>query len=260
MRNWTLLGAIAGLAILAPAAQAQDQDQEPNPVFQVTTIEVVPASLPAWYPAWVKQAQTAKAMGISSGEYGWWMYGSDNTVLIVRPKSRDELFRSGTGIRAAIRAVDSAQAAAIGEAFAGIQARASRTEITAYNPDLSYLPDDASYEPGGVSVWELTLAPGKFADFRARWAEMRGLLKELKYPYGMNHYTVRYGDNRVQLVAFFDTRENYYGKNSLNKLFEANPEVAKRAGPIYRGFLETVASMKTTVYDYNKEASFPPGS
>jgi hypothetical protein len=111
---------------------------------------------------------------------------------------------------------------------------------------------------GGADVWDLEIAPGQFGAFNTAVEGMVGILRELNFPYQMALYRVRYGENRVQMVTFWDTRENRWGINSFDRLFDANPEVAAKAGPVYQAFLETVTSMKTTTYNYVEEMSFPP--
>jgi hypothetical protein len=260
MRMRSLLAACAGATLIAGAATAQDADAPP-PIFQVTELEHSPATMVAWRGALAQQAAAAKAAGASSEEMGWWTYISDNHTVMVRPASRDAMFPGNRfALRAAIREANPAADSAIRAAFMGTETRTVSTEIIQLDQNRSYTPAGDPIVPGGADVWDLTIAPGQNAAFNTAVEGMMGILRDLDFPYALNIYRVRYGQNRVQMVTFWDTRENRWGINSFDKLFAAHPDVAARANPAYQAFLETVTSMKTTTYNYSEEMSFPPGS
>ena len=256
MRIASILGAVISAGAIVSPAAAQEE-AAPPPIFQVTTAEVSPATLFQYAAALQKQAETAQAVGVSAAEMGWWTWQTGNRFLTVRPRSRDAMF-SGPGPRAAIREAMPAADSAIMTAFRGVEMTASSNEIVQLNPNRSYAPEGAMMEPGGMQLMEMRIASGQGAAFNAAVQEMLGILRELKYPYAMNMYTVRYGEGRTQWVTFYDTRERFHGVNSFDRLFEANPEVAARAMPIYESFLKTISSMNVTEYRYAKELSFPP--
>ncbi len=259
MRIRSVIGAIAGMFIVISTAPAQVDTTPPPPIFQVTTVEVLPGTMMSFRTGFQKQAAAAAAAGLPSAEVGWWLYSSDNRAVMVRPRSRDAMFQN-LGVAAAIRKANPAADSAIGAAFGEAEVQMLSNEIIQLSEDLSYTPAGDPIEPGGARVMDLTIAPGQGAAFRKAIGDMIGLMRELKYPYPANLYRVRYGEARTQWVIFFDTRENFHGAKSFNRLFEANPTLAEKAGPIYQAFLKTLTGMKTTEYQYEKALSFPPGS
>lgn len=259
MRIRAILGALAGAALVVPVASAQN-DAPPPPVFQVTTLELEPSGMIAWRDGLRKQAAAAKALNLPAAEVGWWAMNDNNRTMIVRPHSRDELF-SNPQVMQKIRAADSAAAAGIAAAFQGGRVVKMTTEILQSAPNLSYqpatpLPND---QFGGVVIQSFDVAPGQGQAFSQAIQALNKAWADLKYPYARNLYRVRMGEGRTQIYTFIDNRENYYGKNSVQRLMDANPAAAEALRTAYMAMLKTVSHMETGWAGYARDLSYPPG-
>jgi len=257
MRFRAVLGALAGAALSLSVASAQDAP--PPPVFQITTLELEPGTMSAFRDGLRKQAAAAKAANLSAREVGWWAMNDNNRTMIVRPHSRDELF-SNPQVMQKIRAADSAAAADVSAAFQGGRVTGMTTEIIQLAPNLSYqpatpLPDD---QFGGVVIQTFDVAPGQGQAFNQAVQAINKAMADLKYPYARNLYRVRMGTARTQIYTFIDTRENYYGKNSVQRLMEANPTAAEALRTAYGALLKTVSHMESGYAGYARNLSYPP--
>ena len=257
MRFRAVLGALAGAALSFSLASAQEAP--PPPVFQITTLELEPGSMMAWRDGLRKQAAAAKALNLPMAEVGWWAMNDNNRTTIVRPHSRDELF-SNPQVMQKIRAADSAAAAGIAAAFQGGRVVGMTTEIVQLAPNLSYQP--ATPMPndqfGGVVVLNIDVAPGQGQAFNQATQAINKAMADLKYPYARNFYRVRMGKSRAQIYTFIDNRENFYGKNSVMRLMEANPAAAEALRTAYQAWLKTVSHMESSYQGYARDLSYPP--
>ena len=257
MRIRAILGALAGAALVVPVVSAQDAP--PPPVFQITTLELEPGSMMAWRDGLRKQAAAAKAANLPANEVGWWAMNDQNRTMIVRPHSRDELF-SNPQVMQKIRAADSAAAAGIAAAFQSGRVSGMMTEIIQLAPDLSYQP--ATPMPndqfGGVIILDIKIAPGQGQAFNQAVQALNKAWADLKYPYARNLYRVRMGEGRTQIYTFIDNRENYYGKNSVQRLMDANPAAAEALRTAYQAMLKTVTSLESGWAGYARDLSYPP--
>jgi len=257
MQSRTILGALAGVALAVSVASAQDTS--PPEVFQITTLELDPGTMMEWREGLRKQAAAARELNLPAAEVGWWAMNDNNRTMIVRRHARDELF-SNPQVMQKIRAADSARAADVAASFQGGRVTARTTEIVERAPDLSYqpatpLPND---QWSGIIMQTVTVAPGQGRAFREAVQAMNKVLADLKYPYARSVSFVRMGEGAARITTFIDTRENYFGKNSVTRLLEANPAAREDLRAAYQAFLKTVTNMRTTMAGYARDLSYPP--
>jgi hypothetical protein len=257
MRFRAVLGALAGAAVSFSLASAQDAP--PPPVYQMTTLELEPGTMMAWRDGLRKQAAAAKAHNLPAAEVGWWAMNDNNRTIIVRQASRDQLF-SNPQVMQKIRAVDSAGAAGIAAAFQGGRVVKMTTEILQHALDLSYQPATPlpADQFGGMVILDVDVAPGQGEAFNEAIRGLNKAMADLKYPYARNLYRVRMGEGRTQIYTFIDNRENYYGKNSVQRLMEANPAAAGALRTAYEAMLKTVSHMESGWAGYARDLSYPP--
>lgn len=254
----SLLGAFAAAALFVTATSAQNAP--PPRVLQITTVETTPATMMALRNGLRKEAAAAKAAKIPSGDVGWRSFDEGNRTLIVRPHPRDELFLN-TQLRQKIAKVDSAAAEEVGKAFDGVEVTGVTTEILQESPNLTYMPaqtiPDSAF--GGTITTTFGILPGQGRAFNEAVQAINKVLAQIKYPYVRRTFRVRMGTLRVQAVTFIDSRENYYGKNSIGRLLQAHPEAREALVAAYQALLKTVSSIRTSQLRYSAAQSYPPG-
>lgn len=257
MRFRPLAGALAGMVMATSPVAAQNAP--PPMVFQMTTLELDPGTMAEWRAGLRKQATAAKELKLPAGEIGWWAMNDDNRTTIVRPHARDVLF-ANPQVRQKIAAADSARAADMTASFQAGRVTRMTTEIWEHAPDVSYqpatpLPDD---QWGGIISLTVHVAPGQGAAFREALQATHKAMADLKYPYARNVYFARMGESRAQIVTFIDSRENYFGKNSVSRLWEGHPDVQAALTAARQALLKTVTDMRTTTATYARGLSYPP--
>ncbi len=255
MRLRSVVSALAGTILAVPAVSAQDTP--PPPVFQVTTLELAPATMGTWRNGLAKLAGAAKAANLPAAEVGWWAYNEGNRTIIVSPHSRDELFRN-TRLQQRIAEAQPDADKEIREAFENSPAQAQSTEIAVFVPNLSYQPAGTPVDQGWVAVTEYAIAPGQGRAFNEAMQAMNKARADIKYPYAVSVYRVRMGEARTQVVTSYDTRVAFYGENSIFRLWEGNTAAQEAFGAARRALLQSVSSMKTTTYRYVERLSYPP--
>jgi len=250
----SLLGVLACAAVVS-TAHAQDA---PNPVFQVLTLEHTPATMSAWRSAMAKEVAALKAANIPASEVGWWAYTRDNKTILVRPRSRDALFPGGGGGMGRLRQVDSAKAAEVGAAFQGSQVRLTSNEIIEHAPNLSYTPSVEPKSIGGVNVIDIMIAPGQGQAFNEAVRALNEIRKTIDYPYSVQVYRVRMGEPRTVIVTFYDTREAYFGRNSMDTLLERRTMQQEQFQKAIGTILSAVSGWQSWLGGYAENMSYPP--
>ena len=76
------------------------------------------------------------------------------------------------------------------------------------------------------------------------------------YPYPVNLFWIMLGKSRVHLVVFFDSRENFYGKNDLYTLLTAKDQSQSRQ-ELLEMWTPTVAKLEEFDEMLMPEQSYP---
>ena len=245
----------AGLALLALPVLAQDAP--PPPIYQVTTLELAPATMGAFRSGMARQAAAAKELNLPAAEAGWWTYSEGNRLIIVAPRTRDAVLgRPAMGTRARIRAANPGLDSAIDKAYGGAQSRLVSQELIVEAPNLSYTAA-TQVEVGAIQVADIIIAPGQGQAFNEAVQAMNKVRTDIGYPYTVLAFRVRFGETRTQLVTLFDSREAFFGKNSIDRLLAGKPE-AQAAWQVAIGkIVAAVESYEFTLSDYSANLSYP---
>jgi len=251
-----VLGALV-MAVPSTVASAQDANTPP-PVMQITTLELAPATMVAWRNGLRKMAAAAKAANLPAAEVGWWSLNEGNRTMIIRPRARDELF-SNTQLRQKIAKANPEADKEIAAAFEGTQILGITNEILQGSPNLAYRPAQRlEGAPGGTVTVDYTILPGQGRAFNEAIQAMNKALAQINYPYERIVVRVRMGEARTQLITFFDTRENYFGKNSIFRLSDGNQAARDGLTAARQALLKTVGSMHMSISGYSASQSYPP--
>ena len=260
MRFRSLLGVLAGAVLAVPNLGAQTATAPtPPPVFRQTVYELDPATMGAWRAGLRQQAAAARAANLPANEMGWWAMNDGNRTIMVSPASRDALFQRNP--MAMITQADSAAAAAIREVRSGSRVLSANTEIFQMVPDLSYQPAEGMppADMTGMVTMEFRVAPGQRGAFGEAIRAMNKVMADVKYPYARNMAWFRMGENRMSMTTFIDSRENFYGKNSFNRLAAGNTAAQEAMSAAYQALLKTITSMQQRHANYASGLSYPPG-
>ncbi len=256
MKTRTVLGALACTALLVSTGTAQDT---PAPAFTLTTLEHTPSTMGAWRNAEAQMVEALKAANIPAAEVGWWAYVKDNKTMIVRPRSRDALFGAGgQGSMARLRAVAPEKVEALQKAFQGTQLRVVSSEVFTQSTNLTYASGMDLGTQGGAQVVDVMIAPGQAAAFNEAMQAVNKVRADLKYPYNVQVYRVRLGVPRAMVVTFFDSAENFFGKNSLDKLAAGNSEARAALDAAFTALIKTVSGWDSQITTYAAAMSYPP--
>lgn len=261
MRFHRMLGVVAGAALAVADVGAQATTAPtPPPVFRQTVYELDPATQGAWRAGLRQQAAAAKAANLPANEVGWWAANDMNRTIMVWPASRDALLQ-GNGLMQRITRADSAAAAAIREVRSGTRVLSAKTEIFQMVPDLSYEPAQpmAPAEMTGMVTVEYWIAPGQRGAFGEAIRAMNKVMADVKYPYARNMAWFRMGENRMAMTTFIDSRENYYGKNSFNRLAAGNTAAMEAMSAARQALLKTITDMEQRHANFMPSLSYPPG-
>jgi hypothetical protein len=143
------------------------------------------------------------------------------------------------------------------QATLGGGSRMVRSEIWVEIPDHTYEPASPP-KATGVSSASVTVAPGKAAAFDSARRDFVKFRQKVGYPYRVAAYRVVIGVPRMVYVTFYDSREKFFGPNTLTALAEkANASEEWRA----LGARLTAAmgmEWNTTLWSYNAGMSYVP--
>ena len=257
MKFRSVLPALLSPTLLVTLAVAQDPPAAPPPpVFQVTTLELSPATMAAWRDARAKMAEAAKAANLPVAEFGWWDYNNGNRTVIVTPRNRADILQ-GANARARILAVNPAADTALTAAFEGIQVTLVSQELIVAQPNRTYEPATVP-APGGVAILNIRIAPGQGQAFTEAVQAMNKVRADIKYPYPMRSFGVRFGESRTVLATFFDNREAYYGKNQMGRLLEGNAAAMAEWQAAVQKFNAATADITPEVATYSTRQSYAP--
>ena len=260
MRFRTVLGVLAGAVLAVPDLGAQAATaQTPPPILRRTVFELDPATMGAWRAALRQQVAAVRAANLPANEVGWWAMNDLNRTILVWPASRDEMFPAN--LMGRIAAADSAAAAALRDARSGTRVLSSTTEIFQMMPDLSYQPAEGMprVDMTGVVTMEYWVAPGQRRAFSEAIRAMNKVMADVKYPYARNMAWFRMGENRMSMTTFIDSRENYYGKNSFNRLAAGNTAAMEAMSVARQALLKTITKMQQSQANFVEGMSYPPG-
>lgn len=257
MRFRAVAAVLGGSALIATLAVAQEPAAPPPPVFQVTTLELTPATMAAFRNARAKVAEAAKALNLPVEQFGWWDYNDGNRTMIVSPRNRDNVLQGLGNARARIREANPEADKEITAMMEGTQVRVLSQELIMAQPNRTYEPATQP-EVGGVSISDIRIAPGQGQAFNEALAAMNKVRADIKYPYPMRAFNVRFGESRTVLATFFDTREAYYGKNQMGRLLEGNAAAQAEWQAAVQKFVASTASLETRVVNYSARQSYAP--
>ena len=213
------------LAVVLPQTLAA---QEPSPGGQklaVTTMRVLPADA-ARYEALTEQlANAAREINLDPG-YGWFFWNDVFDYMLVYPFENmaywddpDQWARQFQGTSAETRVNE------LFEEFGTITSEVTASEVLETVPNWSHLPDVAtsSEQFAFIEVTDIWLKSGTEMEWEALVKDWVDLLAEAEYPYPTIGYRCFFGcGSDALLVTLYDSREAFYGVNSLERLIEAN--------------------------------------
>ena len=242
---------------LASTASAQQPQTPPPQIWRVIETQIAPAQLRAYRQGTeglVKVAEAAKA----PSSRRWYTYTTENRQLTARPVVRDSLL---VNANAAIR---EAQPDMFAKWMAGLapatvtQATQLRNEIWIEVPDWSYTAPNAPNPGTGISVAEVRIAPGQNAAFDSVRKDLAAFRKKVGYPYNVLALRVAIGEPRIVFVTFYDTREAFYGANSMAKVVEKANAQAEWDALVARLVAPIAGEWRTSLWNYSTTMSYVP--
>ena len=219
-------------AVIFVAAASQTAAQENPPFTIVSELELAPAHAEAFVEQVQIVAEAAAEIGLD-GRFSWNLYRWDNTFWFVSSESTlanledtQAMFRAFQGT-----SVESEVMAAF-QAVGAMDILSSDMEVLRIIPDMSYQPENPAFGDDGpmgayiVEEWVM-------GDSREAWnesvADFMGMVREVGLPYPILVAEDIVGDGNMSFVVLFDSLENFYGKNSMERLMADHPGAANMA-------------------------------
>jgi hypothetical protein len=206
--------------------------QEASPGGQklyVATNRVLPADAARFEATTEKLVAAAREINLDAG-YGWfywndvfdyWLvYPFENMAYWDDPEQWARQFQ-GTSVEDKVNEL-------FGQ-FATISMDATANEIVETVPNWSYLLEEAgsSEQSAFIEITDIWIKSGKEMEWDALAQEYVALLAELEYPYPTIGYRVMFGGaGRVIYVTLYDSKEAFFGTNSMERLIEAKGQTA----------------------------------
>lgn len=212
------------LAVVLPQTLAA---QEPSPGGQklaVTTSRLLPADVARYEALTEELAAAAREINLDPG-YGWFFWNDVFDYTLVYPFENmaywddpDQWARQFQGTSAETKVNE------LFEGFGTITSEVTVNEIIEAVPNWSYLLDvsTSSEQFAFIEVTDIWLKAGTEMEWEALAKDWVDLLAEAEYPYPTIGYRCFFGcAYNVRLVTLYDSREAFYGANSLDRLIEA---------------------------------------
>jgi hypothetical protein len=181
------------------------------------------------------------------------VYTAENRTLVARRVDpKDLLANANAGIQAANP-----------EAFRQWQASQPqgsavlRTEIWVEVPDQHYIPATVP-EAGGISVAEVRTVPGKGATYDSVRRDLVKFRQKIGYPYPVYAFRVVLGEPRMVYVTGYDSRDKFFGANTLAALVEKAGAGAEWQALGGRLLASMDREWKTTLWAYARDLSYLP--
>lgn len=254
---------VALTSALLGAAHAEAQNAaQPDPVWQITTFELDPATSGSWREAVRLITVAAKEMDLPSAKDGWRTVNRGTQTMMIRPRTRDSLFVGGLlpSLRREIAARNPARDAEIQKLFDAGRVLGMTTEIWEAPRALDYRPPAPLGEDQvhAMVYQDYTIAQGQMPAFRAAMIAVQKIYAEMKYPYLRTVSFARFGaTNRARLVTRVDNLENYYGKNSVDRLLEGNPSTREALAAARQALQKTMTGRQETTAVVAADLSYP---
>ncbi len=212
------------LAVVLPQTLAA---QEPSPGGQklaVTTMRLLPADAARFETVTEQLVAAAREINLDPG-YGWFYWNEVFDYALVYPfenmaywDDADQWARQFQGTSAETKVNE------LFEEFGTITSEVTVSEIIETVPNWSHLLDVAtsSEQFAFIEVTDIWLKAGTEMEWEALVKDWVDLLAEAEYPYPTIGYRCFFGCGyNTRLVTLYDSREAFYGANSLDRLIEA---------------------------------------
>lgn len=221
MNRWIGFTLAAALAVTLPQA-LHAQEEEGGDLVQVVTFKVHPPDIGTWYEAVGTIVEAAEAAELAP-EFGWAFYnaGPFRFVLVGEVGSMAEFddpdawvgqFQGTPGEETLMQAF---------EMLSTVQYRQTNGRVDEHVPAWSYESDMDMSTMTGAHVTEVWIQPGHEEEFGAIVEDYMGFLAEMGYAYPVWGHKPRVGGTGEHtFVTGIDSREHYYGKNSLERIAE----------------------------------------
>ena len=219
MKRWLGIAVAALLAVsfTAPSAIAQE---ESGPLNQVVRFKVDPPDMGDWYQAIGMVVEAAKMSNLDA-RYGWSFFEADPFQFVL--VSNVETMADFDDPQAWIRQFEGTAGQTVLEEAFGIlsnvnyRVTADRVEETV--DDWSYEVDVDQAAITGAHVIEVWIRPGHEEPFGEVLTDYLGFVREMGYAYPISGHRPRVGGTGEHtFVTFMDSQENFYGKNSLERI------------------------------------------
>ena len=226
--------AVALLAVVAlPATAVAQEASEGGQKLNVSVFRVLPADAARFEMGVEEMVALAEEINLDPG-YGWIYWNDLFDYTLVYPFENmaywddpDQWVRQfmGTSVEA--------KANELFAKFSTMSVEVTANEIVETVPSWSHLLEaSASSEQWAfIEVSDIWIKSGKESEWDALAQEFAALLAEIEYPYPTLGYRVFFGGaGRMIYVTLYDSREAFYGANSLERLIEAKGQTAAWAG------------------------------
>ena len=215
----------AAMPYTAVAQEASPGGQKLN----VAMFRVLPADVVQFEAAVEKLVAAAQEINLDAG-YGWFYWNDLFDYSLVYPFENmaywddpEQWVRQFQGTSAEAKMNE------LFEEYATISMEVTANEILETVPNWSYLLEEAasSEQSAFIEVTDIWIKSGKDMEWDALAQEYAALLAEIDYPYPTIGYRVMFGGaGRMIYVTLYDSREAFYGTNSLDRLIEATGQTA----------------------------------
>lgn len=214
----TMLGCAVLLLPLLPTP-AVSQEMERGDLGMVMMVEIAPADREAYESAVETLNDAAEAAGLT--DYEWHFWRTDTGYVLFYPIPAFAYFDDPMQLWRAFEGTEGQ--AGRDEFFAAMQSipQRSKTEIVESIPSLTYWPEEYT-DVQANHVHHEWLAPGATEEM---WMENArawiAFLERIDYPYGVQAYRTRIGDERMTWVFFAPSLSDFYSDAAWDDLVEA---------------------------------------
>lgn len=244
------------LATLPASAPAQEEGGE---LLQLVAWDIDPADAGKWVQGIQKIVEAAKQANLPA-DYGWFFWQEDIfRYRLVYPVTNMAYFDDPQQwIR---QFAETPGQATLTEAFQQLNEVAATTKsdmVTEHMAAWSRETDLAMSTLPHAHVDEVWVKGGMEEKFDAIMKEFIVLLDEIGYVYPVTSYRPRLGGTGEHyIVTFFDTRENFYGKNNLDRLVEQKG-MSEKWGEMFSRFTGLITNAHHFDSDYQPGMSYSP--
>lgn len=221
--------ALAAVAFVLATSPAVAQEEVPFTV--VSEMELAPEDANAFMEQVGIVAEAAAEIGLD-GRFAWNLYRWDNTFWFVGSEStlanmedQEAMVREfmGTSVEAKVMAAF--------QAVGSMNILSGNTEVLRVDPELSYQPENPQIGDGagGAFIVEEWVKGDAIEAWNESVADFMGAAREVGLPYPILVAQDIIGDGNMSFVVLFDTLENFYGKNSFERLLADSPAAAGMA-------------------------------